>query len=130
MDLKQRKRFPEVPDGRTQVQGDTLLCIKDTKFSFLLLIEVGEGAILSGFIPTLSRYLHVYDFLGGKSFFEGIFCCQNRLFIVHCAFSPFHYRLNCVSQFHYVWPQELDFNFFLMAVTQIAADNRNDMSNV
>lgn len=92
VDLKKRKRFPEVPDGRTQVQGDTLLCIKDTKFSFLSVIERGGGAILSGFIPTVSRYLYVYDFLEGKSFSEGVFCCcENRL--LYCPLCVFAFSL-------------------------------------
>lgn len=54
VDLKKRKRFPEVPDGRTQVQGDTLLCIKDTKFSFLSVIERG-GELFS--VGSFQQYL-------------------------------------------------------------------------
>ena len=37
--LEKRKRFTEVPDGRTQMQRDTLLCLNDTKFSLLLVRE-------------------------------------------------------------------------------------------
>lgn len=58
------------------------------------------------------------------------FVVKIDLYIGHCAFSQLRYRPNCVSQLHFVGPQELGFKLFLMAVTQIAADNRNEMSNI
>lgn len=130
MDLKKRKRFPEVPDGRTQVQGDTLLCIKGTKFSFLLVIEKGGGGSFHWVYPNSISLPACLRFFEAKASLRKFFVVKIDFFIGHCAFSQFRYRPNCVSQFHFVGPQELGLNFFLMAVKQIAADKRNVMSNI